>query len=352
MFKKNSLLSIDILRAIAAFGVFAYHQHIFGLIARYTSVPAIDMIDNFGAAFAVPLFFLISGYCIHLSNMKHLAGNKPLPLKEYYKRRFLRIYPPYLAALIFSVAVNYSTYNTLPTTSDFIVHLFVLQGFTVAYFNTINLVLWTVSVEIAFYLIYPIFYCIRLKYSLNKALLFTLLISTLSIVYFWSKTVLTLPQYFCVFNIWFAWCCGAFLADKETFSPVDIRKPMYILIYAGIIAFRFIPAIPNIIYFQLNILLWTGPVVFITSKEQWFVKHYSIVTKVVTSMGLSSYSLYLLHEPLITLKNYLGHRFLPTGLQFAGVTLGTLLIPVVAWYSFKYIEKPFTARKKTVAPTA
>lgn len=355
MLPKRSLLSVDILRAVAALGVFSHHQHICTLIARYTGLPAIKTIDNFGAQFAVPLFFLISGYCIHLSNVKHLANGNNLPLKEYYKRRFLRIYPPYLAALLFSIVVNYFTYNYLPSTSDILVHAFVLQGFTIPYFNTINLVLWTISIEIAFYLIYPVFYYIRLKSGLIKALSFALLVSSLSIGYFSTLGALSLPQYYCVFNIWFAWCCGSFLADKSTFNPAELKKPIYILIYFSIVtAFVAIHLIPNNLYiigYQLNILIWIGPFVYITAKEAWLIKHYRILTKVITAIGLSSYSLYLLHEPLIALKNYLGHRFLPANLQFAGITVGAVLVPVIAWYSFKYIEKPFTVRKKNVAPT-
>ncbi len=352
MIKNKSLQSIDILRAIAAFCVFSYHQHVWSLIARYTGLSAIKMIDNLGAEFAVPLFFLISGYCIHLSNVKHLAHNKALPLKEYYKRRLLRIYPPYLVALLFSIAVNYFTYNYLPSASDIVIHLFVLQGFTIAYFNTINLVLWTITIEIAFYIIYPAFYYVRLKYGLIEALLFALLVSSISIGYFSTLGALSLPQYYCVLNIWFAWCCGSFLADKSTFNPIDLKKPIYLLIYliivAAFIAIRIIPNKLNIIYYQLNILIWIAPLLFITAKEDWLLKHYSLFTKVVAAIGLSSYSLYLLHEPLIALKNYLGHRFLPAGLQFAGITTGAVLIPVIAWYSFKYIEKPFTVRKKNL----
>ncbi len=355
MIKKKSLISIDILRAIAALGVFSYHQHICFLIAKYTGISGIGQIDDFGAEFAVPLFFLISGYCIHLSNLKYITEHKSLPLKEYYRRRFLRIYPPYLVALAFSISVNYFTYQNLPSLTDILVHIFVLQGFTIPYFNTINVVLWTISIEIAFYIIYPVFYYIRLKYSLNKALLFSLLISCISIGYFSTKEILPLPQHYCVFNLWFAWCSGAYLADKAAFNAADLKKSIFIALYLVIVAVFFaIHFIPNklpIIYNQLNILIWTGPLVFITSKDGWLIKHYSLFTKLVAGIGLSSYSLYLLHEPLIALKNFLGHRFLPANLQLAGITIGIIIIPIICWYSFKYIEKPFTVRKKIVAPT-
>jgi peptidoglycan/LPS O-acetylase OafA/YrhL len=349
--KKSSLLSIDILRAIAALGVFSYHQHVASYLASYSHIAIIDQLDNFGALFAVPLFFLISGYCIHLSNLKYIKENKALPLKEYYKRRFLRIYPPYLFALIFAIATNYFTYGKSSSYEDIIVHVFSLQGFTVKYFNTINVVLWTISIEIAFYLIYPVFYYIRLKYSLNKALLFSLVVTTVSIIYFSLQEKVSLPQHFCVFNLWFAWCCGAYLADKITFDPVQLKKPVFMLIYCGIvvafIAIHFIPNNWSIVYDQLDILIWTAPLVLLISNENWLQKHNNIFITLLANIGLSSYSLYLLHEPLMVLKNYLAHRFLPTSLQFPGVIAGIFIIPLITWYSYKYVERPFTVRKKS-----
>lgn len=350
MSNKSSLISIDILRAIAALSVFFYHQHIGSLLAKYSGIPLMGLTDNFGAQYGVPLFFLISGYCIHLSNIKYLKTCQSIPLKQYYKRRFLRIYPPYLVALLFTMIVNYFTYSKVPPLTDIVVHLFSLQGFSVHYFNTINLVLWAISVELAFYLIYPLFYYIRLKYSLNKALLFVLLVSSISIILFSLKSKISLPGRFCVFNLWFSWCCGAYLADKYTLDKKSLFKPAFAFIYLSIIAaFIFTRVIPNqlsIVYDQLNILIWTAPLIYLITKEDLLVKHSTLLTRMLANIGLSSYSLYLLHEPFITLKNFLSHRYLPAQFQLAGVSIGIFAIPVIAWYSFKYVEKPFTTRKK------
>src|ERR1700750_3442775 len=103
----RGLVSIDILRGLAAGGVFYYHQHIGDLLARFTGLTFFTYTDLFGAWYAVPLFFLLSGFCIHLPNIKYLRDNQSLPVKEYIKRRFLRIYPPYLVALIVSLLINY-----------------------------------------------------------------------------------------------------------------------------------------------------------------------------------------------------------------------------------------------------
>jgi peptidoglycan/LPS O-acetylase OafA/YrhL len=244
----------------------------------------------------------------------------------------------------------------MPPFRYLIVHLFCLQGFTVNYFFYINLVLWTISVEMAFYLVYPIFYFVRLKHSLNSALLFAFFISALCIFYFWCQKGISFPQYYWFGNIWFSWCSGAFLADKLYFDPQAFNKPVFKVIYILIAALFIGYMLLNVSYlskigligYQLKILIWTGPLIYLLSKEHWLKKQESVVLKIVVGIGLSSYSLYLLHMPLILFKNYLVYTFLPPAFRFAGLILGFIIIPVVAWFSYRLIEQPFTL-KKTIA---
>jgi len=354
----QNIIAIDLLRALAALGVFTYHMHLGALLAKYSGIHLIAYMDALGAFYAVPLFFLISGYCIHASNIKYIKANVALPLKEYYLRRFLRIYPPYLFALLFALGINYIASGTYkPSLTDFIVHLFSLQGFTVPYFNSINVVLWTISVELAFYAIYPLFYYVRFKYNLNYALLLTLIVSCISIAYFQINGSINIAQRFCVFNLWFAWCCGAFLADKKMLNHGDLKQPVYLVLYfVVLVIFAGLKYFPNglfIISDQFSILLWAAPMMFIISKEDWLRQHKNTwVIRIGAAIGLSSYSLYLLHEPLIYLKNFAAHKYLPASLQFPGLILGIFIIPVITWYSFQFIEKPFISRKKPIEQTA
>jgi peptidoglycan/LPS O-acetylase OafA/YrhL len=351
---KRSLISIDIARAIAALGVFYYHQHIGLVLAKYTGIKWLDLTNSFGALYAVPFFFLISGYCVHLSNIKYLKAAQLMPLKDYYKRRWLRIYPPYVFAVLFSVVINSITVPGYALThGDLFTHLFALQGFTKEYFNTVNVVLWTITIEMAFYILYPVFYYLRLKFSLTYAMIFTLLISGISIAYFSSQIAISLPQYYCVFNLWFAWCCGAFLADKQAFNKQVFEKGIYrtfylLIIVAFILIKVYFPANRSIIAYQLNILIFTAPLVFLINKEDWLMRRPSIIQKILIAIGVSSYSLYLFHEPLIAIKNYLVHQYLPSKLQPAGVLMGILIIPFITWLSYRYIEKPFIAKKRKV----
>lgn len=109
----------------------------------------------------------------------------------------------------------------------------------------------------------------------------------------------------------------------------------------------YIPNNLSILFDQVKILLCTAPMMLIISKENWFrQRQKSVLIKAMELIGLSSYSLYLLHEPLIYLKNFLAHKYLPVKYQPDGVLIGLLVIPVIAWLSYLYIEKPFHSRSK------
>lgn len=351
--KKQTFISIDILRAIAALGVFYYHLHIGYLLSKYLHFPLIGLTDNFGSTYAVPLFFLISGYCIHLSNIKYIKLCQSLPLKEYYKRRILRLYPPYITALGISIGIQWLIYNTHFLAKDVFIHLILLQGFSVTYFNSINLVLWTISIELAFYIIYPLFYHIRINYSLKASMFFAAITSTVCIVYFSTQPSISVVQKYLVLNIWFAWCCGAYLADVYSLNKQQLNKTIYKIMYVIIvIAFVLVKLFYRpyllIIDYQLDILIWTAPLIFILKLEPWFIKIHSLPLKILSLIGISGYSLYLLHEPLIELKNYTAHKFLPVKLQPAGVFIGIFIIPVICWFSYRYIEKPFMRQHKVI----
>src|SRR5688500_7189677 len=99
------LRSIDALRGIAALGVVVYHaveqgkQALPNNLLEYP-LRAIQFISSFGYI-GVFLFFVISGFCIHLQWARsRAAGHEPdIRFGPFWKRRLRRLYPPYLIAL-------------------------------------------------------------------------------------------------------------------------------------------------------------------------------------------------------------------------------------------------------------
>lgn len=97
----------------------------------------------------VDIFFVLSAFLIGSQLLKAKAEGSPTPLRTFYLKRFLRIYPIYLVALgIFTLAKGPSIHAL---------------GNIFAYNNIVNLEKiiipwsWSLSVEIQFYLIFPLF---------------------------------------------------------------------------------------------------------------------------------------------------------------------------------------------------
>src|SRR5207302_4939927 len=98
------LLSIDALRGVAALGVVLYHA----VLQTTNAVPhnlfkwpvkLLQLGSSFGYV-GVFLFFVISGFCIHLQWAKSRANgqSRSIEFGSFWKRRIRRLYPPYLIA--------------------------------------------------------------------------------------------------------------------------------------------------------------------------------------------------------------------------------------------------------------
>ncbi len=117
--------------------------------------------------YAVKVFIVISGYTLMLGAAKSVDGHPKGGLKGYFKRRIRRIWPPYYAALLLSLAIvllipgmqtKFGGYldQHIPVTVDgFLAHLFFLQNMTPEWSFQINLPLWTIAVEEQIYIIFP-----------------------------------------------------------------------------------------------------------------------------------------------------------------------------------------------------
>src|SRR5215469_16550516 len=95
---------VDQLRGAAALAVVLCHLS----VSAYVNTPSpgeahwpmLGLVLGFGYA-GVPLFFVISGFCIHLPQARARAseaGAQP-DWRQFFRRRFWRLYPPYAASI-------------------------------------------------------------------------------------------------------------------------------------------------------------------------------------------------------------------------------------------------------------
>jgi peptidoglycan/LPS O-acetylase OafA/YrhL len=162
------LLSIDALRAVAALSVVVFHASDDN--ARHAALWAgswVDAVSVWGR-FGVWLFFVISGFCIHLRWARaYRPGYVPdVDFLAFWKRRFVRLYPPYACAVaLFLICL--AVEGRLPTLRQFGLHVVLLNNLDLdpATVDSINGVFWTLAIEEQLYLAYFLLLKLRVRYG-------------------------------------------------------------------------------------------------------------------------------------------------------------------------------------------
>ncbi len=159
MSKRNSAL--DSLRGLSTILIVVYHiSFVSGhTVAHANSSGAyIDRL-NIGVA----IFFVLSGFLIFRPFAHSLIHGSPLPkTRNYYLKRASRILPGYWLALFVLAGLDALT---IVNTSGFIRNVFIVHPFTEHNVFTGIAQAWTLSVELSFYLVVPVFAYIFFRQS-------------------------------------------------------------------------------------------------------------------------------------------------------------------------------------------
>jgi peptidoglycan/LPS O-acetylase OafA/YrhL len=174
------------LRGIAALGVFAFHYDNFNPGIRLDlAVPIIGSALQFplGFGFAgVDLFFVLSGFLLSLPFARSALTQSPhQPLKRYYKRRLLRVFPAYYAQFLIILLIGAWFVSWQPVEGiSLLAHLIMFFNIGGDPVRPLVGVWWTLPVELSFYLILPL---IASFLRPGRWIIFLLLCISLSILY-------------------------------------------------------------------------------------------------------------------------------------------------------------------------
>ncbi len=168
------------LRFIAAFIVVCLH---FG--ADTSLVHAAPGIFTAGAEM-VTLFFVLSGFVLTLA----YAGKKNISTVEYFINRVARIAPAYYLALAIVVLGSLSHGLGNINFKALLLSVAFLQAWVPSYPMVLNYPAWSLSVEMAFYLIFPLMLWVALRMRLRDLLLASLLVwlVTQLVVTYWLNS--------------------------------------------------------------------------------------------------------------------------------------------------------------------
>jgi len=167
---------IDGLRFVAILAVLAFHvqaiclYHL-GVTSQKGAVPTDGIYKLFEAGhFGVQLFFTISGFVLAIPFVtEKLCGGSRVNWPAYYLRRVTRLEPPYIIHLILVFILIGFVLRKQPAHSDlyqnpaWAIHalkhllpsLFYSHGFVYAEYPYPNIVLWSLEVEVQFYVLAP-----------------------------------------------------------------------------------------------------------------------------------------------------------------------------------------------------
>jgi len=178
---KDRIAAVDGLRAVAVVGVIWAHMWAFGFGTPVFSLGHIGsttidlnrLISFWGSG--VDLFFVISGFCMHLVYSSKQRSLELGPFLVFVKRRFLRIAPAYYVAMFACALVFCNTTRKFPW-PDVLAHLLFVNG-TVPGTNMLAAPFWSLAVEWQFYLLLPLFVAAIYRVGFWKAVTVAMVLS-------------------------------------------------------------------------------------------------------------------------------------------------------------------------------
>ncbi|EHL29260.1 acyltransferase family protein [Legionella drancourtii] len=337
---------VDGLRAFAVVVVLLFHLN----------VPAIT-----GGFVGVDVFFVISGFLITRLIVKEMAQTGTFNFINFYCRRIKRIFPALFFVLLCTLIAGLILFapshlralgRSMATAALSLSNcLFWLES---GYFNATAtykplLHTWSLGVEEQFYFIWPFILYLVARKGYPKWLPLTigmLGLLSLSLNLAFQKNHLTALYYLMPFRF-FEFCIGALMVWLIKFRPKwNVVTELFCLLGFGMMLFSVLIFSKDTVFPSYNALIPTlgaALVIYAGSANYagWFFSN-----RMSVALGLISYSLYLVHWPIIVFYSYF------TSAEITSLSAQCLVILcsiLAAMFTYYCIEQPFrhtTAKDK------
>jgi peptidoglycan/LPS O-acetylase OafA/YrhL len=391
---------VDVLRALAALAVL-YHHVPFSAADLPPLAQALLSAPTRLGRLGVPLFLVLSGFCIHLSVARGLArgeGVRPT-WGAFWRRRFWRLYPPYLAAIALSLAIyrglagpqaypDFERVVALPW--DLLTHLVMAHNLFADYcFGLGNGPFWSLGLEEQLYALYALFLVLRRRRSSWWIAGVTLLVCLAwqgawkcgcgmddgAVQPAWGPAPLALGRWLkWPVGLWFYWVLGAVAAEAHTGAlrlPAWCSRRRAALLFvafglgtSSVALGTLFPAGDQASHSGVSpepiVRLLSGcsepafAVAAFILLNRWVRaevegRFRGPLVRALAAVGLMSYSLYLTHLPLVRLLVHL----LPPGTSLAAWLLRlAVVLPTCVGFAalfFRLVEQHFLGQPRARA---
>ena len=323
------------MRGLAALSVLVFHL-------RFVPNPALPAIPGWlfhEAAFGstgVLLFFVISGFSLSMTMKNHLRN--PHPNVSYGLSRFFRIAPLFYLMILISLVRDQSSFhhharfNAVLLNASFLFNLRPHTQEGIAWAS------WTIGVEMLFYALFPFLYRLTLPVVLAiTALGYVCLVATLNPIDSNTYATWSFIGYLPLFAIGMLAYAGF---QRLRHDPARHGPWLFLSGVATLLACSWFRRMDNEVFLRIPVGL--GYALLLVGCG--LLQPKLIVNRITVFLGLISYSIYLIHAPIIYALGPLYWRLFrgePGGVAYIGATaVSVAVILPLAFLLNRYVESP------------
>jgi peptidoglycan/LPS O-acetylase OafA/YrhL len=344
---------IDGLRALAALWVAVHHAVETSVPAAMLKVPVLGPVIGslFFGQFPVMVFLMLSGFCLYYPCVRKNPARPEFPgWISFLKRRWVRIAPPYLWAGLFCLpfvafpALHVGKWDDVSTLDLGVIfsHLLLVHNLIPAHATKIDYPMWSVGLEWQLYLLFPL-----MVWAFRRAGAAATIGATLLIAAAIRATYRQMPQPFSAalrdgpFSYLEIFAVGMLAAALAVHGRTLLPKwALGMIVVAGLAAIRL--GTGNGLVHDLATAAAFFAVLQLALDPRGRVSRL-LSTPWLVRIGAFSYSIYLVHAPLLHLS-WIAVRQIGLSDDLNFVVLAAICLPliVVASYGFHCVfERPF-----------
>jgi len=343
--QSSPFLLIDFLKVFAALLIILHHLSSYGQIAEDArkALPGImNWLFEYGR-YAVQIFLVMAGYLAAQSltryaNIKFSAQG----LLKVILNRYLRLFGPYAAALILTIAcayiarfwINDEFVGETETLSQFLAHLFFIQG--ILGLDSISAGAWYIAID---WQLYSVLAILLISFPRYQAVIWVISVLAVSSLLFFNRSG-TYEAYFIYFIGSYSLGVLAYLA--KCFDNQGVNRLAKIALF--LIGLIIIVSSFQEIWLR-NYLAWFVAIALLFWGNKSYPSADSKMLEAIAWGSQRSYCAFLIHFALILLANTLyiatGMYMHESGMLAIALMLGVVICSTVAAnYLYRAVELP------------
>lgn len=355
--RRVRIASVDSLRALALLAVFAFHTWEF---ADYPEIPVVTFF--IGQNVRPDFFVVLTGFVLFLPFARDFSRLDRFRSGPYFTRRLRRIVPPYWAALAYAIllpqtlvvlarlAGQDASWQPWPSWGDLITHITFTHMFFPQYWSGINGSLWTMSLEMQLYVLFPF-----LVFAVRRWGLMALAWAAAgSIVYQIVVGIFVSPVWPAPF-LWSAtgigrlmeMCAGMAAAVLAFRTPTRVSwraTAVTVVVMVASFAAAVHPDLRSAIFpvREIGLSIFFGGLIVLVIRIPALDRAFA--WRPLSFVGYRAYTLFLLHQPTMWFFSEFLQKVLgvPTGITLLLLlwTVGFGILLAIGEVFFRLIEKP------------